>query len=43
MTIVISSLICLYTLEAYISNNMDPDQTAPLGVHNVFFHDQEKS
>ena len=27
MTIV----ICLCTLEAYIANNMDPDQTAPLG------------
>ena len=25
----LSSIICLYTLEVYISNNMDPDQTAP--------------
>ena len=24
-------IIYLYTLEAYIANNMDPDQTAPLG------------
>ena len=27
--IVVCSLICLYTLEAYIANTMDPDQTAP--------------
>ena len=25
------SLICLCTLVAYITNSMDPDQTAPLG------------
>ena len=30
-TIVICSLICLYNLEACIANNMNPDQTAPLG------------
>ena len=29
--IVACSLICLYTLEAYIANNMDPDQTASVG------------
>ena len=28
-TIVIVSLICLFTLEAYIANNMNPDQTVP--------------
>ena len=30
-TIVVYALICLYTLEAYIANYMDPDQTAPVG------------
>ena len=29
-TTVICSLICLSTLEAYIANNMNPDQTNPL-------------
>ena len=30
-TIMVCSLICLYTLIANIANNMDPDQTAPVG------------
>ena len=30
-TIVIFPLICLCTKVAVIANNMDPDQTAPLG------------
>ena len=29
-TIIVCSLICLYTLKAKISNNMDADQTAPM-------------
>ena len=29
--IVVCSLICVYTFDAYIANNMDPDQTAPFG------------
>ena len=29
-TIIVCSLICLDTLKAYISNNMDSDQTAPM-------------
>ena len=29
--IVVCSLTCLYTWEAYFTNNMDPDETAPLG------------
>ena len=47
-TIAICSFICFYTLEAYITNNMEPDQTAPFGegsslirVHNVRFHGQK--
>ena len=31
MTIVVCSSFCLCILVAYIANNMDPDQTAPLG------------
>ena len=31
LTIVVCSLVCLCTLIAYIANNMDPDQTAPVG------------
>ena len=31
MTIVVYTLIRLYTLEAYIANNMNQDQTAPFG------------
>ena len=30
MTIAVCFLITLSTLVAYIANNMDPDQTAPL-------------
>ena len=30
MTIVVCSLICKQTLVAYIANNMNPDQTAPV-------------
>ena len=30
-TIAICSLLCLYTLIALIANNINPDQTAPLG------------
>ena len=31
MTIVVYSLICSFFLEACIANNMEPDQTAPIG------------
>ena len=31
MTLVVCSLICLCFKVAYIANNVDPDQTAPLG------------
>ena len=31
MTIDVCSLICLSILSAYIANNVNPDQTAPLG------------
>ena len=45
MAIVVCSLVCLYTLETYIANNMDPDQTAPfrsslIRAHSVCFHDK---
>ena len=41
--VVSCSLVCLWTLVACIVNNMDPDQTAPLGsslimTHSVCFH-----
>ena len=39
MTIII--VICLYTLKAYIANNMKQDQTAALGQSGECFHDQK--
>ena len=33
-------LVCLCSRVAYIENNMDSDQTAPMGAHIVCFHEK---
>ena len=38
----LSALLSEYFLNAYIKNNMNPDQTAPLGAHSVCICYQKK-